>query len=69
MRKSPPANADFVETRSHDRGETTADQLADTLTDLARIAQDRGYEFLAYLIEMAAVEARSEAMREAEGEL
>lgn len=67
MRKSPLPIADSVAARSRDTDDVTIDRLADLLTELAGIAQNRGYAFLAYLIEMAAIEARSEAVREADG--
>ncbi len=41
-------------------GETAA-YIADLLTGLAALAQRKDMMFLAYLIEMAAVEARAEA--------
>ena len=46
----------------------TINDLADTLTDLAGIAQGHDLSFLAYLIDMAATEARAQAIREASGD-
>ena len=68
MTKASFQEAGSLRAPLHDGNGKTINDLADRLTDLAGIAQGRDLSFLAYLIDMAATEARAQAVREASGD-
>ena len=68
MTKASFQEAGSVRAPSPDSDSKTINDLADTLTDLAGIAQGHDLSFLAYLIDMAATEARAQTIREASGD-